>query len=99
MNTVERALRYLLADLDYDIHKSIERDEETGDNNYPHLAEWFTEQLKPYRNQILEEAAQVVGSMASECRSGDGNYPDEWRTRDVRDALYGAAERILEERS
>lgn len=35
---VEAALRLVLSELDYDLHKSIESDEETGEDNYPLLA-------------------------------------------------------------
>lgn len=31
---VGRALRAVIADLDYDLHKGIERDEETGEDTY-----------------------------------------------------------------
>ena len=38
---VEAALRSLIAQLDYDLHKSLECDEETGENRYPEHAETF----------------------------------------------------------
>jgi len=38
---VERALRSLISDIDYDLHKNIECDEETGDDSYPILVEGF----------------------------------------------------------
>jgi hypothetical protein len=38
---VERALRSLISDLDYDIHKSLESDEETGLDSYPDLTAEF----------------------------------------------------------
>lgn len=39
---VEEALRAFIADeVDYDIHKSFESDEETGLDSYPDLAEAF----------------------------------------------------------
>lgn len=38
---VESALRNLLAHLDYDLHKSIERDEETGEDTYPGVVDDF----------------------------------------------------------
>jgi hypothetical protein len=31
---VDRALRAVIADLDYDLHKALERDEETGEDTY-----------------------------------------------------------------
>jgi hypothetical protein len=31
---VDRALRNIIARLDYDLHKGIERDEETGEDTY-----------------------------------------------------------------
>lgn len=40
----EKALRAIFAQEDYDLHKGIERDEETGEDGYPKLAEQF-EQL------------------------------------------------------
>ena len=38
---VESALRHVISDIDYDIHKSIEADEETGEDGYPELTEQF----------------------------------------------------------
>jgi len=38
---VQHALRKLITDLDYDLHKQIECDEETGDDSYPILVEGF----------------------------------------------------------
>lgn len=38
---VDAALRSLISDLDYDLHKEIECDEETGDDSYPILVEGF----------------------------------------------------------
>ncbi|MDX2575933.1 hypothetical protein PV332_10615 [Streptomyces scabiei] len=38
---VESTLRCFLAELDYDLHKYHERDEETGEDHYPASAEWF----------------------------------------------------------
>lgn len=38
---VDYALRRLIADLDYDIHKYIECDEETGEDNYAYWVEQF----------------------------------------------------------
>jgi hypothetical protein len=31
---VDRALRIVIADLDYDLHKSLKRDPETGEDTY-----------------------------------------------------------------
>lgn len=38
---VDAALRATINDLDYDLHKSIECDEETGEDSYPILVEGF----------------------------------------------------------
>ena len=38
---VETALRDLISDLDYDLHKQLESDEETGEDAYPPLADAF----------------------------------------------------------
>lgn len=38
---VEAALRTLIGDLDYDIHKNLESDEESGEDRYPDLAAEF----------------------------------------------------------
>jgi hypothetical protein len=46
MFQVESSLRDLLADLDYDLHKSIERDESTGENRYPEIAADFIQTMK-----------------------------------------------------
>lgn len=40
---VDRALRNLLADIDYDIHKSYECDEMTGEDDYHILVKAFIE--------------------------------------------------------
>ena len=40
-SAVESALRHLISDIDYDTHKSIEADEETGEDGYPELTESF----------------------------------------------------------
>lgn len=47
---VEAALRELIAHVDYDTHKYIECDEETGEDRYPELVEDFI--------QYYEEAAK-----------------------------------------
>lgn len=41
---VDRALRAVIAELDYDLHKSIERGEETGEDTYPETAAQFIEE-------------------------------------------------------
>lgn len=43
---IEAALRALLADLDYDLHKAIESDEETGEDGYPAVAEQMFDNLR-----------------------------------------------------
>lgn len=45
-NAVESALRTLMADLDYDLHKALECDEETGHDWYPGHAAVFAEALQ-----------------------------------------------------
>jgi hypothetical protein len=40
-DAVESALRSIVADLDYDLHKQVEEDEETGEDHYPALAREF----------------------------------------------------------
>lgn len=37
----QAALRRFLADIDYDLHKSYEADEETGEDTYPELTAKF----------------------------------------------------------
>lgn len=44
-DAVESALRMLMADLDYDLHKALECDEETGHDWYPGHAAVFAEAL------------------------------------------------------
>lgn len=41
VEAIEAALRDLLADLDYDLHKGIERGEEDGLDHYPEVAAEF----------------------------------------------------------
>ena len=38
---VDRALRLIISDLDYDLHKNLESDEETGTDVYPAIASAF----------------------------------------------------------
>jgi hypothetical protein len=45
---VDAALRSLISDLDYDLHKQLERDEETGEDNYPIIVAKF---INSYGNQ------------------------------------------------
>lgn len=40
---VEATLREWVTGLDYDLHKSLECDEETGKDTYPQLTLWFLE--------------------------------------------------------
>lgn len=40
---IEEALRAVISSLDYDLHKSIENDEETGEDHYPELVAQFKE--------------------------------------------------------
>lgn len=51
------------------------------------------------RNEVLEEAAEIVDGVANEMRACDGTWPEEYSTREVRDALYSAASRILAARA
>lgn len=38
---VDQALRLIISDLDYDLHKNLENDEETGVDVYPAIASVF----------------------------------------------------------
>jgi hypothetical protein len=49
----ETALRAVIAELDYDLHKGIERHEETGENEYPELAAKF--------ERLVDEAVAADG--------------------------------------
>lgn len=48
-NAVETALREVINDLDYDLHKNIECDEETGDDTYPDIANNF---IRAYKEAV-----------------------------------------------
>lgn len=39
---VDAALRHVISNLDYDIHKALERNEETGEDTYHEIVEQFT---------------------------------------------------------
>ena len=43
---VQEALSRIIADLDYDLHKQINEDEETGEDRYPELAADFIAEYK-----------------------------------------------------
>ena len=43
---LEKQLRAFVSDLDYDIHKNLECDEETEEDRYPELAENFLAALR-----------------------------------------------------
>jgi hypothetical protein len=45
VDDVEDALRNFLAHLDYDLHKSLEHDEETGEDCYPETARAFLQSM------------------------------------------------------
>jgi hypothetical protein len=57
MDPLEQALRWLIADLDYDIHKSIERDEWDGEDKYPALAGEFRVLLEEAKGGDLANVA------------------------------------------
>lgn len=45
---IEHALKQVISDLDYDLHKNLERDEVTGQDAYPDLVEEFIEAYDSY---------------------------------------------------
>ncbi|MEW1551397.1 hypothetical protein [Streptomyces tsukubensis] len=45
VDDVESALRHFMAHQNYDQHKTLERDEETGENHYPQVARDFHREL------------------------------------------------------
>jgi hypothetical protein len=47
-NAVLYALKQVISDLDYDLHKNLEEDEETGNDGYPELLEEFLEAYDSY---------------------------------------------------
>lgn len=50
-SVIDSALRRLIAtDIDYDTHKSIERDETSGEDSYPDLVEKFIQYLEEAEN-------------------------------------------------
>lgn len=42
---IESALRSLIAELDYDMFKYLEHDEETGEDHFPEIAKSFAKML------------------------------------------------------
>lgn len=51
---VIRTLRYLIADLDYDLHKDLKSDEWTGEDHYPEIADKFIEHYSRVRHHAQE---------------------------------------------
>lgn len=49
-------------------------------------------------DQVLAEAADRVDQIASEMRACNGGYPEEWSSRDVRDAVETAAQALRDMR-
>lgn len=49
-DALEAALRATISDLDYDLHKSLESDEETGEDTYPNVVSAF---LNSYKKAAL----------------------------------------------
>lgn len=66
---VEEALRSLLADLDYDLHKATEEHEETGEDGYPALAEQMFSSL---RESMAQRRLQGITVSVSGLRSYTG---------------------------
>lgn len=62
------------------------------------LPEQAAAMLDAYRDQVLTEAADRVDQIASKMRACDGDYPEEWSSRDVRDAVETAAQVLREMR-
>ena len=52
---VEAALRKFIADVDYDIHKAYESDEETGEDTYDELAETFIHYFQQAEDELAED--------------------------------------------
>ena len=53
MHLIEETLRSLIAELDYDLHKSLECDEETGEDQYPEWADWFMRAYEENESDLL----------------------------------------------
>ncbi|MGW3711368.1 hypothetical protein ACWDN6_14620 [Streptomyces albogriseolus] len=56
--------------------------------------EQITEYAATIRAHAFESAATIAEQVAAEMREADGTWPEEWSSRDVRDAVESAAERI-----
>ncbi|AVH58403.1 MULTISPECIES: hypothetical protein [Streptomyces] len=69
---------------------------DAGDWSWPHAAEQVKAAEHPatVRAQAFEEAATIAEQVATEMRACDGTWPEEWSSRDVRDAVESAAGRI-----
>lgn len=57
-DAVEAALRALIADVDYDLHKQIECDEEDGTDHYPGLAANFIAHMEARRARNARHASK-----------------------------------------
>ena len=67
---VEEALRSLLADLEYDLHKATEEHEETGEDGYPALAEQMFDSL---RGSMIARHIQGITISVSGLRAYEEN--------------------------
>lgn len=52
---VDKALRKIVIALDYDLHKSLEQDDETGEDTYYEYVEIF---INEYSEGVIDEARQ-----------------------------------------
>lgn len=55
-DVLEATLRSFISDLDYDLHKSIDEDEETNENRYPEQVEAFLAAYEKAVEKALEDA-------------------------------------------
>ena len=76
---VEKALRSIISDLDYDLHKNIECDEETEEDTYPDLVTEFIQAYEeasesfPPLSDHDEDICSGGVQLCYECHEAGGN--------------------------
>lgn len=67
----------------------------TGDPT-DEYTKWLDAYAAEVREETLREAASAVFAVAAEMRECDGTYPDEWSSRECRDAVDTAGEKLID---
>jgi hypothetical protein len=66
-----------------------------GTGHTPDRSTQATQLIEALINSTLTTAANKAYDIGDTMRENDGTYPEEWSSRDVRDAVHDAADAIL----